>query len=133
MAGELPTVLCIDDDPDVLAVTRACMESDGEWNVITANSGREALETAADAQVSAILLDVMMPEMDGMETLKALRRIPALNNVPIIFMTARVWHSEIRGYLAQGANGVLSKPFDPMSLSAQVLEIWRNFDAKQER
>lgn len=131
VSGELPTVLCIDDDPDVLAVTRACLEVNGEWNVITASSGGEALGIASDAQLSVIILDVMIPQMDGVATLKALRKISALDRVPIIFMTARAWRSEASGYLALGADSVLSKPFDPFTLSAQIRGIWRKFDEKQ--
>ena len=130
MPVELATALCVDDDPDVLAVTQACLEIEGEWNVITASCGKEALEIAEEVEPSAILLDFMMPEMDGLATLKALRKISALDKVPIIFMTARVWQAEVSEYLALGANGVISKPYDPMTLSAQIIDIWRKFDAR---
>lgn len=123
MTPDLLNVLCIDDDPDVILVVQLCMESEGRFSVTTANSGKEALKILENTKPSAILLDVMMPEMDGFSTLKALRQNHSLDDVPIIFMTARAISHEMDEYLALGANGALPKPFDPMTLSAQVLEL----------
>lgn len=130
MTNKLENVLCIDDEPDVLSVAQMSLETVGEFNVTAASSGKEGLEKAQAEKPDAILLDVMMPEMDGPATLKALRNIAMLKNVPVIFMTARVRTSEVDEYLALGADGVIPKPFDPMTLSSQVTEIWKKFHAK---
>lgn len=130
MTHKLLNVLCVDDDPDVNLVAQLCMESEGGFSVTTANSGKEALKILENTIPSAILLDVMMPEMDGFSTLKALRQNRSLDDVPVIFMTARAISHEMDEYLALGANGALSKPFDPMTLSAQVAELWEKFHAK---
>ncbi len=128
--SKLQTILCIDDEPDVLAVAQMCLETVGNFQVVPANGGKAGVEAAAVSKPDAILLDVMMPELDGPATLKLLRQNEALDTVPIIFMTARVREEEIADYLATGANGVIAKPFDPMALSAQVLELWEKFHAK---
>ena len=130
MTPDVLNVLCIDDDPDVILVVQLCMESEGRFNVTTANGGKEALKILENTKPSAILLDVMMPEMDGFSTLKALRQNRSLDDVPVIFMTARAISHEMDEYLALGANGALPKPFDPMTLSAQVLELWEKFHAR---
>jgi two-component system, OmpR family, response regulator len=127
---KLQNVLCIDDEPDVLSITQMCLETVAGFTVATASSGTDALKKVNNLQLDVILLDVMMPEMDGPTTLRALREKPALDNVPIIFMTARVRPTELDEYLALGANGVLPKPFDPMLLSTRVTEIWEKFHAK---
>ncbi len=127
--AELKTILCVDDEPDVLAVAQMCLETVGEFTVLTASNGAEAIEKASTHLPDAILLDVMMPGMDGPSTLQSLRAMPALNGIPIIFMTARVRQPEIDEYKNLGGDGVIAKPFDPMQLSAQILAIWEEFHA----
>ncbi len=129
MPTELRRILCVDDEPDVLAVAQMALETVGGFAVDAVHSGVRAVEAAAATKPDAILLDVMMPQMDGPATLKALRDNPNLRDVPIIFMSARVRNSEIEEYLALGANGVVAKPFDPMMLSSQIKEIWEKFHA----
>lgn len=132
MTNKLKNILCIDDEPDVLSVAQMCLETVGEFNVTTASSGNEGLEKMLANKPDVILLDVMMPGIDGPATLKLVRKHPDFDDVPIIFMTARVRPSEIQEYLALGANGVMPKPFDPMTLSAQVTEIWEKFLAEKQ-
>jgi two-component system, OmpR family, response regulator len=129
--AELRHVLCVDDEPDVLSVAQMCLETVGEFTVSTASSGQEALDRAVMLKPDIILLDVMMPGMDGPTTLRALRQEAALDGVPVIFMTARVRTAEIDEYLALGANGVVAKPFDPMLLSTQITELFEAFHAKR--
>jgi len=93
--------------------------------VATCSLGREALEKGPGFAPDLILLDVMMPDMDGPSTLKALRELPELTGVPIIFMTAKVQPAEILHYKSLGALDVLAKPFDPMQISNQIRAIWQ--------
>ena len=130
MSAEQKHILCIDDEPDVLSVAQMSLETVGEFKVTAVSSGKQGIEAAANEKPDVILLDVMMPEMDGPTALKELRQNTALSDVPIIFMTARVRQSEIEEYMAMGANGVIAKPFDPMTLSTQVNELWKKFNAK---
>lgn len=127
MSAELRTVFCVDDEPDVLSVAQMCLETVGEFQVVTASSGTEAITKVVATKPDAILLDVMMPQMDGPATLKALRSMPELARVPIIFMTARIRPGEVDEYTALGADGVVAKPFDPMELSNQIRAIWERF------
>ncbi len=124
----LPAPLCrilyVEDEPDIRAIAQMALETVGGFSVIACASGREALAAAATASADLLLLDVMMPAMDGLSTLKALRALPATANTPVIFMTAKVQADEVALYKALGAIDVIAKPFDPMELSAQVSRIW---------
>lgn len=127
MTAVLQNILCVDDEPDVLSVAKMCLKKVGSFSVTAVGSGKMAIESVAQAKPDAILLDVMMPEMDGIATLQLLRQNLALSDVPVIFMTARVQPSEIKDYLTQGANGVIAKPFNPMTLAGEITELWREF------
>lgn len=127
MTNPLRTILCVDDDADVLHIARLCLETVGGFTVTAVQSGTEAIQEATVHVPDLILLDVMMPGQDGPSTLTALRAIPQLAEVPVIFITARIRDSETKEYLALGANGVIAKPFDPMALSDQVRAIWDQF------
>ena len=120
----------VEDDLDIQIVARLALEAVGGYTVATCSDGRQALRMAADFAPDLILLDVMMPDMDGPTVFEKLREEAALREVPVIFMTAKAQAHEIEGYLALGALGVVSKPFDPMTLSATVAEIWENCAAK---
>jgi two-component system OmpR family response regulator len=130
MNNKLQHVLIIDDEDDILEVAQMCLETVGGLQVTALNSGVEAIAKAQSINPDLILLDVMMPKMDGPETLKSLRQNAALNDVPIVFMTARVQPVEIEQYMQLGASGVVAKPFDPMTLSVQITEIWEKLHAK---
>lgn len=118
-------ILLVDDEEEVRLVAKMALESVGGFEVRECASGAEALAVAGAADVDLVLLDVMMPGMDGIAALDALRRIPGMRTTPIIFMTAKVQPSEIRSYLSHGAIGVIPKPFSPMDLSGQIRRIWR--------
>ncbi len=131
MGKELHRITCIDDDDDILRVAQLCLEHMGGYSVTCFDSPRDALEKVIDEKPDFILLDVMMPEMDGLRTLDCLRAHVQLHEVPIAFMSARVRPEEIDDYRARGANGVIAKPFDPSQLPAQVSGIWSDFHRGQ--
>ena len=120
----LRRILCIDDERDILDVAKMCLEVLGGYEVVVCESGAAGLAQAAASLPDLILLDVMMPGMNGPETLEALQADPALAQIPVIFVTARVQAEEVRSYLRLGAVAVIPKPFDPMALAGQVREIW---------
>ncbi|MBX9687094.1 MAG: response regulator [Candidatus Obscuribacterales bacterium] len=113
-----PKLLVVDDDKSIREVVEISLEDD--WNIVTASSGAEALEKAGPEKPDLILLDRMMPGMDGVETLKHLRENPETMNIPVIFLTAKVQSQEIAAYGSLDVLGVLSKPFDPMTLSDEI-------------
>jgi CheY-like chemotaxis protein len=120
----LQKILFVEDDPDIQMVAQLALEAVGGYTVQMCSSGKEALAVAEQFAPDLILLDVMMPGMDGPTTLMELRKKPSLTHTPVVFMTARVQRHEIEQYLAMGAADVISKPFDPMTLSARVADIW---------
>jgi CheY-like chemotaxis protein len=120
----LRRILLVEDDPDIRLVATMALESVGGFSIVSCGSGAEALARFGEAAPDLVLLDVMMPGMDGPETLAALRRLPG-GGVPVVFMTARVQAGEIAGYREMGAVDVIAKPFDPMTLSETVRQIWR--------
>ena len=125
MRRELKRILYIEDDSDIQTVTAMALEVVGGFSVTCCNSGQEALAAAPAANADLILLDVMMPGMDGLATLSALRGLSQTAATPVIFMTAKVQASEIQNYMRLGVTGVIAKPFDPMTVSAQIGEIWQ--------
>lgn len=121
---KLERILCVEDEEDIRKVQLIALESLGGFKVLACASGAEAIQEAAAFAPQLILLDVMMPGMDGPATLKSLRTLPGLEEAPVIFVTAKVQQDEIDYYLELGALDVISKPFDPMTLSAQLKQIW---------
>jgi CheY-like chemotaxis protein len=117
-------ILYVEDEPDIRAVAQMALEAVGGFSVIACASGKDALSVAPDARADLLLLDVMMPGMDGPNTLSALREIPATAHTPVIFMTAKVQTAEVALFKGLGALDVIPKPFDPMELSAQIQRIW---------
>ena len=122
--GNLKKIMYVEDEPDIQAVAQLALEAVGGYTVKLCSSGKEALGAAGEFSPDLILLDVMMPGMDGPTTLRALRTMPAVANVPVIFLTAKVQPSEVANLKSLGALDVIAKPFDPMTLSSRVLEIW---------
>lgn len=121
----LGRILLVEDDPDIQAVAQLALEAVGGFQVRICNSGQEALEAGPAFGPDLILLDVMMPEMDGPATLAALRGLPQTETTPVIFMTAKAQRHEIVAYQSLGAIGVITKPFDPMTLSGTLVQIWK--------
>ncbi|MCH2547450.1 MAG: response regulator [Alphaproteobacteria bacterium] len=124
MTKALKHVLCVDDSEDILEVAQMCLETMADIKVNCLNSGMKAVEQAVGINPDLILLDVMMPQMDGPTTLQELRKIPELANTPIVFMTARVQPAEVEEYMELGASGVICKPFDPMTIADEIQAVW---------
>lgn len=116
-------ILVIDDEEDIREVTKLCLEIMGGWDVSTADSGKQGLAKAAAEQPDAIILDVMMPDMDGIATLNRLQANPTTEHIPVIFLTAYPSASNGRGFSQLGAVAVMPKPFDPVALANQVARI----------
>ncbi len=122
--SELKRIFYVEDEPDILEVAKIALGDIGGFEVGGASSGQEALGRLEAFGPDLILLDVMMPGMDGPTTLRELRKIPALADIPVIFMTAKVQPKEIEHFKAIGALEVIAKPFDPMTLAAHLSKLW---------
>ena len=116
-------VLVIDDEDDIREVAQLSLEAVAGWEVHGASSGSEGVRMAAELAPDAILLDVMMPEMDGPSTFRALQAQPATAGIPVILLTAKVQASDRSRFAGLGVSGVLTKPFDPMELARQVSDV----------
>ena len=121
-------ILLVDDDDSVREVTRACLELIGGYHVDSASSGHECLELSLTSRPDAILLDVMMPGLDGPSTFGKLQEREETRNLPVVLLTAKTQEADLRRFAELGVAGVLRKPFDPMTLSDQVAELfgWTN-------
>jgi two-component system OmpR family response regulator len=113
-------VLLVDDEDDIRTIGQLSLSRVGGWQTVLASSGTEAVSKAAAESPDLILLDVMMPGMDGPTTLGKLRAQEATAKTPVIFMTAKIQKQEVARYLELGAVGVIGKPFDPMTLPAEI-------------
>ena len=115
-------VLIVDDEDDIREVAALSLEATSDWTILTASSGREGLETAAAERPDAILMDVMMPGMDGPTTFKQLQLNPLTARIPVVLLTAKVQGVDQRRFAGLGVAAVLFKPFDPLMLAAQISE-----------
>jgi len=113
-------ILIVDDEDDIREVAQLSLEMVAGWDVIPARSGEEGIRLAAEERPDAVLLDVMMPDMDGPTTFRRLRDDPATSSIPVILLTAKVQPADLRRFDGLGVEGVLSKPFDPMDLARQI-------------
>lgn len=113
-------VLIIDDEDDIREVAAMSLETVAGWEVMVANSGAQGLTRAATYKPDAILLDVMMPGMDGPTTFRELRKNPITAKIPVLFLTAKVQATDRRRFADLGIHAVLVKPFDPLTLSTQI-------------
>lgn len=120
----LNKILYVEDDADIRTVAKMALEVVSGYTLEICSSGQDALEVAEAFVPDLILLDVMMPEMDGPTTLTRLRTLPGLKSTPAIFMTAKVMPSDVVRYKELGAVDVIAKPFDPMELGGRIQEIW---------
>lgn len=125
MGKALERILYVEDEPDIRTIAVTVLQALGGFSVIACSSGQEAVDAATTADADLILLDVMMPGMDGPATLRALRGIARTAATPVVFMTAKVQPREIEQLRGLGALDVIAKPFDPMELSAELRELWR--------
>jgi CheY-like chemotaxis protein len=126
-----PKVVHVDDDPDIREIARIALELVGGLEVVQFVSGQDAIEGAREAAPDILLLDVMMPGMNGEQTLAALRAYPEFAQTPAIFMTAKAQNSDVDKLIEAGAVAVIVKPFDPMTLAGELLGIWTRLKAGQ--
>ncbi len=126
MAKSLHRIVYVEDEPDIQVIARLALETLGGFEVTVCGSGAQALQVVPQVMPDLILLDVMMPQMDGPATLEALRRLPACAAIPVAFVTAKVQSTEISEFLEIGAIGVIGKPFDPMHLAQLVRDLWED-------
>jgi CheY-like chemotaxis protein len=115
-------ILIIDDEPAIQEVTQICLQTVAGWQVITAGSGPEGILKAAAYQPDVILLDVMMPEMDGFTTFQKLQANASTQEIPVLLLTAQVQASDDKRHSTLGIRGTISKPFDPLELAQQVAQ-----------
>jgi CheY-like chemotaxis protein len=116
-------ILVIDNEQYIQEVTQICLRTTAGWQVFMASSGREGITTAQTEQPDAILLDVMMPDMDGPATFQKLQESEATRSIPVILLTAKVQASDRRRYEELGVKGAIAKPFNPLELASQIAEI----------
>ena len=121
----LKKILMVEDDLDIQAIAGLALETLGGFEVLACSRGADALARAPAFAPDLIVLDVMMPGMDGPTTYAALRRLPATAATPVVFMTARAQRHEVAAYLDLGAADVIRKPFDPMRLPERLAAIWQ--------
>lgn len=125
--GPLKHILYVEDDADIRTIAQLALEAVGGFALKACPSGQAALDAVAGGyRPDLILLDVMMPGLDGPGTLAGLRRLAATMETPVVFMTAKVQAAEVAYYKSLGAIGVLGKPFDPMQLASQVRGLWES-------
>jgi CheY-like chemotaxis protein len=129
MDSPLKKILMVEDDPDIQTVAQFALEVVGGFSVHVCGDGKTALEQFLIFSPDLVLLDVMMPDMDGPTVLRALRANAQMAETPVVFMTAKVQPQEIAHYKELGALDVITKPFDPMTLSESVNQIWEHAHA----
>ncbi|MDX2239449.1 MAG: response regulator [Leptolyngbyaceae cyanobacterium bins.302] len=113
-------ILVVDNEQYIQEVAKVCLETVAGWDVLLASSGKECLRQAEAEQPDAILLDVMMPDMDGMTTFQKLQDNPATQAIPVILLTAKIQASDRRRYAQVGTIAAIAKPFNPLELAGQI-------------
>ena len=124
--SELRRVMCVEDDPDIRMIIEFSLATVGGYEVCLCPGGKSALAQAPVFKPELVLLDVMMPDLTGPETLAALRLQAGMKGVPVVFMTAKAMPEEVEDLLQYGATGVIVKPFDPMTLPQDILIYWEH-------
>lgn len=125
MTKSLSRLTYVEDEPDIREITQIALSQLGGYELDVCSSGPEAILRTPAFRPDMIILDVMMPGMDGIETFHKLREIPELTKTPIVFMTAKAMPRETDLYHSMGAADVIAKPFNPLTLSLRVQDIWR--------
>lgn len=123
---ELRRILCCEDDEDIRTILEFSLASVGGFEVRMCPGGSMAAAEAGAFRPQIVLLDVMMPDLDGPATLAGLRELPLMRGVPVVFMTAKAMPDEVEALLQHGATGVIVKPFDPMALPRHVRMYWEH-------
>ncbi len=123
----LHNILIVEDDPDIQAIMKLVLENVGGLNVEACSNGRTAITILSCFNPQVILLDVMMPHMDGFTTYRLLKEMEQTATIPIIFVTTKIQPAEVERYRQMGAIGLISKPFDPLTLANRITQIWQNW------
>ena len=126
MIPALKSVLYVDDDADIREIVQMSLSLDGQLSVNHCDGGARALDRMRAERPDLVMLDVMMPGMDGPSILALMRADEDLKHIPVIFMTAKTNPSEVARFRGLSAIGVIAKPFDPMSLGSQVKALWKS-------
>ena len=113
-------ILVIDDEVNLCIIIQACLQNLGGWETLTALSAQEGLAIAQTQNLDAILLDVMMPDMDGLTLFQKLQKSSVTSTIPVILFTAKVQSTDLDQFAKLGIAGVIAKPFDPLTLAEQV-------------
>lgn len=124
MTDKLKRITYVEDEPDIGAIVQLALEELGGFTLNLCRSGPEAVEKAAIFQPDLLLLDVMMPGMDGVQTFHLLRALPGLHETPVVFITAKAQTHEVAHYRSLGAADVIAKPFNPITLPDHLRTIW---------
>lgn len=122
--SELRRVMCVEDDADIRMILAFSLGTVGGYEVRCCAGGLSALQEAPVFCPDLVLLDVMMPDLSGPETLLALRALPTMQGVPVVFLTAKAMPDELEQLLQHGATGLIVKPFDPMTLHNDIRPYW---------
>lgn len=131
MNCDLKTILYVEDDENIATITKMALSELGGYDVHHYLRGAYALDALCDVNPQLVILDVMMPFMDGPETFKRIREKPEGRNLPIIFMTARAQTHEQAQYMALGAEAVIVKPYDPLVLHEHIATLWQEIQMRQ--
>ena len=125
----LKRIMLVEDDPDIQFITRLSLETRGGYEVRVCGSGADAVQSARARAPDLILLDMMMPGMDGIATMGALRELPGMAAIPVVFFTANAQRQVQQDLLRHGALGVIVKPIEPLALVEQIRTLWQRFVA----
>lgn len=124
--ANLKKILYAEDEPDVQTVVELTIQTMSDYQVKICNNGKKLLECVNEYNPDLIILDIMMPEMDGPTTFRHLKLNESTKDIPVIFMTAKAQVHEVEIFKETGAIGVITKPFDPMNLCDEIQTIWDN-------
>jgi CheY-like chemotaxis protein len=125
----LQRILLADDEPDILEISRIALETVGGYEVVVCGSGSEFLELLPGFQPDLVIIDALMPDMNGLEVLAEMRRMAEFEDIPAVFLTGLVLDRDLRDLRASGAVDIITKPFDPMKLAQRIVGIWEAIDA----
>ncbi len=120
----LRNILYVEDEKDIQLIAKIALEDIAGFTVKLCSNGKDAIAEAEGFKPDLLLLDLMMPGLDGLQTLKELRKLPTIKKVPAIFMTARIQERDKWDDMNLGIIGIIIKPFDPMTLGASIQKSW---------